>query len=124
MIRIKVTNDTKKLNNYFQKLLSNVNLSILDKYGREGVAMLSSATPVDSGETAASWYYEIERSKDSVKLIFKNSNVNDGCNIAILLQYGHATNNGGYVSGIDYINPALKRVFEQLANEAWKELTN
>ncbi len=96
---------------------------VLDRYGREGVAALASATPVDSGQTANSWYYEIERSKGSATITFLNSHVNKGVPIAIILQYGHGTGTGGYVQGRDYINPAIQPIFDKIANEAWKEVT-
>lgn len=95
---------------------------VLDKYGKRGVQALSSATPVDSGNTAASWSYEVHRSGGSYEIVFSNSNVNEGVNVAVILQYGHGTGTGGYVTGIDYINPALRPVFEAMADEAWKEV--
>lgn len=96
----------------------------LDKYGRRGVAALSSATPRDTGKTAESWVYEIIREKDSVRIEFSNTNViADGTPVAILLQYGHATKHGGYVQGIDYINPAIQPIFKQIADDAWREVT-
>ena len=113
-----------RTNRYFQKLLSRLHMSILDKYGRQGVAALSSATPVDYGETASSWYYKIENNGDLYSLTFFNSNVNKGVPIAIILQYGHGTGTGGYVQGRDYINPAIQPVFDKLADEAWKEVTS
>lgn len=96
---------------------------ILDKYGRKGVEALSKATPKDTGKTAASWNYEIHHSKDGAIINWTNSNVNKGANIAILIQYGHGTRNGGYVAGFDYINPALRPIFDEIANSAWKEVT-
>lgn len=115
--------DFKKLSTFLQKAKQGIKQSILDKYGREGVKALTAATPVNTGLTASSWYYEIERNKDSVSLVFKNSNVNNGVQIAIILQYGHATGTGGWVEGIDYINPAVQPIFEKLANDAWKEVS-
>lgn len=97
---------------------------ILNKYGKKGVDALSAATPVDTGKTAASWYYEIIQNEDESTIVWKNSNVNKYVNIALILQYGHATRNGGYVTGIDYINPALRPIFEELAEAAWKEVTS
>ncbi len=99
-------------------------LRILDKYGRAGVDALSSATPVDSGLTANSWSYDIVTTKGSYQINWKNSNVVDGVPIAILIEYGHATRNGGFVQGYNYINPALKPIFDQLADEAWREVTS
>ena len=95
----------------------------LKQYGEQGVEALRAATPKDTGNTADSWYYEIERSGDKVKIKFKNSNIKDGVPIAIILQYGHGTGGGGYVEGRDYINPIVQPIFDAIANEAWKEVT-
>lgn len=97
---------------------------ILDKYGKRGVEYLKEATPKDSGKTADSWTYEIVKDKDGqYEIVWSNTNVVNGwANIAILLQYGHATRNGGFVKGTDYINPAIEKVFQGMANEAWKEV--
>lgn len=124
MIKFTHKGDFSKTTRYFQKAKRTARLSDLDKYGRAGVAALSSATPVDSGLTAGSWYYEIERQNDVVAINFCNSNVNQGVPIAIILQYGHATGTGGWVEGRDYINPAIQPVFDQIANDAWKEVTS
>lgn len=98
-------------------------LGLLDKYGRDGVAALSSATPVDSGNTANSWYYEIENKKGQVRINFLNSNINQGVPIAIILQYGHGTGTGGWVQGRDYINPAIQPIFDRILQDIWKEVT-
>ena len=98
-------------------------LHILEKYGREGVVALSAATPVESGETASSWTYEIKRSGSSFSLSWYKSHVEDGVNIAIILQYGHGTGTGGYVAGRDYINPAIRPILDKLADNVWKEVT-
>ena len=96
----------------------------LDKFGRAGVVALQQATPKDTGLTAASWDYKIERSSGSVRISFHNSNIQNGIPIAILLQYGHATRSGSFVEGRDYINPAIQPIFDQIAEDAWKEVTN
>lgn len=96
----------------------------LEKYAQEGVTALSSATPVDSGLTAASWDYKIVKKKGSVSIYWTNSNINAGVPIAVILQYGHGTNNGGYVQGRDYINPAIRPIFDKIADNAWKEVTS
>lgn len=114
----------KNLDNYFQRMLHTVKLSSLDKYGRMGVKALSDATPVDTGETAKSWYYDIRRGPQSITIEWHNSNENDGEYIAVLLQYGHRTRNGGWVYANDYINPALKPVFDDIAKDAWREVNN
>lgn len=97
---------------------------ILDKYGKKGVELLKEATPKDTGKTSESWYYElIQDEKGNWEIVWSNSNVvDDWANVAILLQYGHATRNGGFVKGIDYINPAIQQVFQGMADEAWKEV--
>lgn len=123
MITFRQKGDFSKLTRYMEKLKETVKMGDLDKYGREGVAALASATPVDSGKTADSWYYEIEHKNGSATISFHNSNVNKGHNIAILLQYGHGTRNGGYVQGRDYINPAIQPIFDKIAETAWKEVT-
>lgn len=123
MITFQQKGDFSKLTRYLERIKEVVNLSELDKYGREGVAALAAATPVDTGKTAASWEYEISRSKGSVSLTFKNTNIVNGVPIAIILQYGHGTRNGGYVQGRDYINPAIQPIFDRIAEEAWKEVT-
>lgn len=97
---------------------------ILSKYGEMGVLALSRATPEDSGETARSWSYEIEKTGSGYSLVWKNSHVNKGVPIAIILQYGHGTRNGGYVQGRDYINPALRPIFDGIAADSWKEMTS
>lgn len=97
---------------------------ILSKYGEMGVLALSQATPLDSGETARSWSYEIEKTGSGYRLVWKNSHVNKGVPIAIILQYGHGTRNGGYVQGRDYINPALRPIFDGIAADSWKEMTS
>ena len=97
--------------------------SVLDRYAKDGVNALSAATPVRTGLTSRSWSYEITESNDDITIIWTNSNIKDGVNVAVILQYGHGTKNGGYVQGIDYINPALRSVFQDMADAAWKEVT-
>lgn len=123
MISISQKGDFSKLTGFLERMKNVIKIGDLDKYGREGVAALSAATPKESGLTANSWYYEIERSKDSVSISFHNSNVNKGVPIAIILQYGHGTRNGGYVEGINYINPAIQPLFNKIAEDAWEEVT-
>lgn len=123
MITISQQGDFSGLTAFFDRCLNANEFSILDKYGAQGVSALSAATPKDSGLTASSWGYYIKRTNNSTSIVFTNSNLTDnGTPVAILLQYGHATKNGGFVQGIDYINPALQPVFEQLAAEAWEEV--
>lgn len=96
----------------------------LDQYGRRGVDILSASTPMDSGQTAASWSYDIQQSTSGVTINWYNSNVNDGVNIAIIIQYGHGTGTGGYVQGRDYINQALRPIFDKLSEEVRRVVTN
>ena len=123
MISFRHKGDFSKFTRFLEKAKEAVHLGELDKYGREGVAALSSATPVDSGLTAKSWYYEITHGNGSATISFHNSNIQNGVPIAVILQYGHATRNGGWVAGRDYINPAIQPVFDRIANSAWKEVT-
>lgn len=109
--------------NFLGKAKGRKYLDILNKYGRKGVEALSLATPKRSGKTSESWNYEIFHTRGGAEICWTNSNVNKGENIAILIQFGHGTRNGGYVKGYDYINPALRPVFDEIANAAWKEVT-
>lgn len=123
MISFRQKGDFSKLSRYLERVKNVVHLGDLDKYGREGVAALASATPVDSGLTASSWYYEITRTNGSVSINFNNSNIQNGVPIAIILQLGHGTGTGGWVEGRDYINPSIRPIFDRIANDAWREVT-
>lgn len=123
MITFRQKGDFSKFTRYLERVKEVVKLGDLDKYGQAGVDALSSATPVDSGLTASSWYYEIENKGGSATISFYNSNVNKGVPIAIILQYGHGTGTGGWVEGRDYINPAIRPIFDKIANDAWGEVT-
>jgi hypothetical protein len=123
MITFRLKGDFSKFNRYMEKTKEAARMSTLDKYGKEGVSALSSATPVDTGLTASSWYYEIEHTNESATISFHNSHINKGVPIAIILQYGHGTRNGGWVEGRDYINPAIQPLFDKIANDVWKEVT-
>ena len=113
-----------KTEKFFERCKNLFKIGKLDKYGREGVAALSMATPIDSGNTASSWRYEVENIKGNLSITFLNDNVtSEGTPIAILLQYGHGTRNGGWVKGTDYINPAIKPVLDKIADDLWKEVT-
>lgn len=122
MIKFRQKGDFSKLTRFLERAKETVRIGDLDKFGKEGVAALASATPVDSGETASSWYYEIENRKGSVTISFHNSNIQNEVPIAIILQYGHGTRNGGWVQGRDYINPAIQPIFDKIANNAWEEV--
>ena len=123
MISFRQKGDFSKLTKYLEKVKEGFDVGILDKYGQAGVRALASATPVDTGLTANSWYYKIEKSKGSVSISFYNSNIQNGVPIAVILQYGHGTKNGGWVQGRDYINPAIRPIFDAIVEDAWKEVT-
>lgn len=123
MIKFKQKGDFSKITKYFKKLRFFIRNIDFDKYGREGVTALKAATPVDSGETRDSWYYEIIKEDGNVKISFNNKNIQNGVPIAIILQYGHATRNGGWVEGRDYINPTIQPIFDDIVTKAWKEVT-
>ena len=123
MITFRQEGDFSKLTSFLEKTKKLFNVGILDKHVRKGVEALAAATPIDSGETANSWYYRLENKNGSAAITFCNSHIQNGVPIAIILQYGHGTRNGGWVEGRDYINPALQPIFDELAKEAWKEAT-
>ena len=123
MISFRHKGDFSNLTRFLERAKNGVRIGELDKYGRAGVAALASATPVDTGRTASSWYYEVENKNGVAKITFANPNVQNGVPIAIILQYGHGTGTGGWVQGRDYINPAIQPLFDQIANDAWREVT-
>ena len=123
MISVKVRGDFKKFDKFMERLASAIKLGKLDRFGRDGVAALQSVTPVDTGNTRDSWSYRIAHQPGRVKIQFLNSNIQNGVPIAIILQMGHGTGTGGWVEGKDYINPAIRPVFDQILEFAWKEVT-
>ena len=123
MIKFSQKGDFSKLTSFLEKTKEVVKLGNLDKYGKAGVEALSSATPIESGLTASSWYYKIENKDGKASINFYNSNIQNGVPIAIILQYGHGTGTGGWVEGKDYINPAIQPIFDKIVNDAWKEVT-
>lgn len=123
MIGVKVQGSFSKTERFLKNAKQNSITRMLHKYGEKGVAALAAATPVDSGLTAASWYYKVETTAAGVKLVFCNSNTNKGVPIAIILQYGHATGSGGWVEGRDYINPAIQPIFDEMVKTMWREVT-
>ena len=123
MIKFRQKGDFSKLTSYLERAKEVVKLGDLNRYGRAGVAALESATPVDSGLTASSWSYQIENKDGRAKISFHNSNIQNGVPIAIILQYGHGTGTGGWVEGRDYINPAIQPIFDEIVNNAWREVT-
>lgn len=124
MISVKCKGNFKRTDNWLKKIIKRDYKSLMKKYAQEGVEALSAATPVDTGLTASSWSYEITENDGEIVITWNNSNINKYVNIALILQYGHATRNGGWVEGIDYINPALQPIFEKMANAAWKEVVS
>ena len=107
----------------FLKRCSDLDLDdVLNLYGQEGADALAKATPKDTGKTAASWGYTVTKGKERIAITWRNSNIVDGVPIAVILQYGHGTRNGGYVEGVDYINPAMRPIFERIAARAWGEV--
>lgn len=124
MISLTVTGSTSKTRGFLQSLMAGDPYSGLEGLAQRGVAALAAATPTDSGLTAASWSYEVERSRGSAKITWLNTNVHNGVNVAVILQYGHGTGTGGYVSGRDYINPAIRPVMDQIADEVWRKVTS
>lgn len=123
-ITVKSKGNFERLSAYLTKASKGVRRDILERFGEEGVAALRSVTPIDTGKTADSWYYEISNKVGSLSISFHNSNIQNGVPIAIILQYGHGTGNGGYVHGRDYINPAIQPIFDKIAQEAWKEVAD
>lgn len=125
MISVTTKGDFKNFNKFVKHMSRRDYLKIVEKYARMGVEALSEATPIDTGETASLWDYEIYTTKRSTKIVWTNDNITrDGTPIPILLQFGHATKDGGYVEGIDFINPALAPVFKKMVKQVWKEVTS
>lgn len=124
LIRITSKGDFNNTFRFLNKMSKFDSKKILDKYGKMGVDALASATPVDSGMTANCWGYEIVTTNEGATIHWTNTNQNKGVYIAVILQYGHGTGTGGYVQGIDYINPAIRPVFDKIAEEAWLEVIN
>ena len=123
MIKMDSKGTFSKTFKYLEGMKDRILKTPLDKYGQMGVDALAAATPIDTAETALSWNYEIIQEPGKVKLVFNNSHVENHVNIAVILQYGHATRNGGWVEGRDYINPAIQPIFDELADKMWKEVT-
>lgn len=123
LVVMKQSGSLKNLEGFLYKNRKRRLYQLLNEYGKQGVELLRDATPVDTGKTATGWDYEIEVSSQGVSLYWVNNNVNEGVPIAILIQYGHATRSGSYVQGVDYINPALRPLFESMATKLWKEVS-
>lgn len=123
MLRITSKGSFKNAEKYLEHMKEAVYDLDLRAYGKRGVEVLKKNTPKDTGLTADSWDFKIEKDRKGVTITWTNDNINQNVNVAILIQYGHGTRNGGYVKGIDYINPALAPVFEEILKDAWKEIT-
>lgn len=124
LVRFKHRGNFNRVERFLNRVSDREYLNVLDHYGQMGVEALSKATPVDTGLTASSWTYEIERNRDQTTISWLNTNTNQGVNIAVILQYGHGTGTGGYVQGRDYINPAMRPVFDKIADQAWREVSS
>lgn len=128
MIDMKISMSSKgdwdKTEKLLKKSLGKDYISIMHKYGQYGVQALAANSPILTGRLASSWRYEIEQKDGSISLVFHNDDIEGGANVAILVQYGHASRNGTYVAGTDYINPSLKPIFDDLAEKCWKEVTS
>lgn len=123
-VKFEVSGGFTKTERFLNRMKRREYLNVLDEFGRDGVQALRNATPVDSGATAEAWDYEIKRSRNYTEIVWTNSNINDGVPIAVILQYGHGTGTGGYVQGRDYINPAIRPIFDEIAEKAWKVVTS
>lgn len=123
-VKFEVSGGFTKTERFLNRMKRREYLNVLDEFGRDGVQALRNATPVDSGVTAEAWDYEIKRTRNYTEIVWTNSNINDGVPIAVILQYGHGTGTGGYVQGRDYINPAIRPIFDKIAEKAWKVVTS
>lgn len=123
-VKIEVSGGFTKTERFLNRMKRREYLNVLDEFGRDGVQALRNATPVDSGATAEAWDYEIKCTRNYTEIVWTNSNINDGVPIAVILQYGHGTGTGGYVQGRDYINPAIRPIFDKIAEKAWKVVTS
>lgn len=123
-VKFEVSGGFTKTERFLNRMKRREYLNVLDEFGRDGVQALRNVTPVDSGATAEAWDYEIKRTRNYTEIVWTNSNINDGVPIAVILQYGHGTGTGGYVQGRDYINPAIRPIFDKIAEKAWKVVTS
>ncbi len=122
-ITVKQRGDFSNLEKFLNRVTKRNYLNILSRYGQMGVDALSAATPKKTGLTASSWTYEIEHNHETISIRWINTNENKGVNIALILEYGHGTRRGGYVRGRKYISPAIQPIFDQMADEVWREVT-
>ncbi len=124
MITVSGSGSFHKTESFLNSMQRGDAFALLDSFGRAGVDALAAATPQDSGLTAASWVYEVERKRGRYSITWRNTNVHDGAVIAILIQYGHGTGTGGYIQGRDYINPAIQPLFDKIADAVWEQVRN
>jgi len=123
MITVKHKGDFSNIERFFNRVLKRDYLNILSDYAKRGVEALRAATPVESGETANAWDYEIVSGDGMTTLYFTNDHFENGVNVAVLLIYGHGTRNGGYVEGVDFVTSALAPIFYELADSMWRDIT-
>lgn len=123
MLKITSTGSFQNIENFIKRVQNGRHFEVLQQYGEKGVAALSAATPIETGKTRLSWRYEIKRTLKTYTVVWYNDHVEENVNIALILQYGHATGTGGWVEGRDYINPAIRSVFDEMAADFWKEVT-
>lgn len=124
IVTFKHRGNFKKTERFLNRIKGRKYLNALEQFGIEGCNALAAATPVRTGKTASSWTFEIERTSAHTRISWLNTNVNQNVNIAIILQYGHGTGTGGFVQGQDYINPAMKPIFDAIAENVWREVTS
>lgn len=124
MVNFSSTGSFSKTEKFLSFIRTGRMYAFLDRNAQRGVAALAAATPVDSGLAASSWTYEVQRNAGGAKITWKNTNIESGFPVAIMLQYGHGTGTGGYVQGRDYINPAIRPVFDEIANSVWRAVTS
>lgn len=124
MISFDVTGDFRTTEDFLRKVQKVDILGVMKSFGEEGVAALSSATPTDTGLTAGSWGYDVQVNNGVYSISWTNTDVENDFPVAIMLQYGYATGTGGYVQGRDYINPAMRPIFDDIANRVWKAVTS
>ena len=125
VVTIKTKGSFKNFLSFSDKMLKRDYVKVLNRYAKSGLEALKANTPVDTGKTRDSWYYEIIQDKQGIKIVWKNSNVTSyGTPIVLFIQYGHYTKSGTFIQGIDFINPALKPIFSKIADNIWMEVTS
>lgn len=124
MISVTSSGSFKNLESFLRKTKKLDIMAILRKHGAEGVAALSRATPANSGLAAHSWDFKVSKTKTGCEIVWTNHDIENGFPVVIMLQYGYATGTGGYVEGVDFINPAIRPIFDKIADEVWKAVTS